>query len=195
VADHTSPRKTAKRFGLHIASPVLALTRPANVAMFHIGRVGSTVVTEMLGQHSRIDWAGEFHHRRSVKLWQSHLGEDDPIRRLRMRMALAGLQVFGYETKYIDGGDLDRLGLELEPYLESLKGLGYTRFILLERENLLRRFVSAKVGRERGGQWHTRKEANLTHIRLDLDNVVDGNLERPLLKWFERIEQNRRHLL
>lgn len=193
----TGPRRlyrTVKNRVLHAVSPLLASTRRANVAMFHVGRVGSTVVAELLDQHSRMDWAGEFHHPRSVDIWSSHLLEEDPIRRLRMRMALAGLQVFGFETKYVDGGDFQRLNMSLEAYVDELKKLGFTHFILLERKNMLRRFVSTAVGRERGGQWHNRGDQTLTTITFDTEHVRSGPIRRPLLEWFERIEHDKHRL-
>lgn len=176
-------------------SPALASARPANVAMFHIGRVGSTVVTEMLDQHSTIDWSGEFFHPRRARRWRSRFGEADPICRLRMRMSLAGFNVFGFETKYLDGVDLHRIQLDLEAYVDALLTLGFSHFVVLERRNLLRRFVSREVGRARGGKWHVTESPDLTRVELDPDSVVVNEVERTLLGWFDRIEKKRGALL
>lgn len=116
------------------------------------------------------------------------------MRRLRMRMTLAGLRVFGFETKYLDGADFERLDMSLEVYIEALRDLGFTHFILLERNNMLRRFVSTAVGRERDGQWHNRGDQTLTTIAFDTENVRSGPIRRPLLEWFERIEHDKHRL-
>lgn len=180
--------RKAKSMLLHGVSPLLASSRQANVAMFHIGRVGSTVVAELLNQHSEVDWAGEFHHPRSVELWSSHLAEEAPLRRLRMRMALAGLHVFGFETKFIDGQDLQRIGYPLEKYIENLKSIGFDKFILFERKNVLRRFISKKVGEKRK-QWHNRgEETKVTKIKLDVENIEAGNVQKSLFKWIDSIK-------
>lgn len=181
----------ASKHGLLVLSPVLASARPANVAMFHIGRVGSTVVAGMLDQHSSVDWSGEFFHPRRARRWEGRFGEADPIRRLRMRMSLAGLNVFGFETKYLDGTDLHRIKFTLEAYVDALLTLGFSHFVLLERKNLLRRFVSQEVGRARGGEWHVSETPELTRVELDPQSVVVNEVERTLLGWFDRIENKR----
>lgn len=184
-----------KKRALFALSPVLASARPANVAMFHVGRVGSTVVTGMLDQHSTIDWSGEFFHPRRARRWRCRFGETDPIRRLRMRMSLARCNVFGFETKYLDGADLHRIRFDLEAYVDALLTLGFSHFVLLERRNLLRRFVSREVGRARGGKWHVTEYPGLTRVELDPDSVVVKEVERTLLGWFDRIEKKRGALL
>lgn len=187
--------RETKNKTLRLLSPVLASVRTANVAMFHIGRVGSTVVADMLGQHARVDWAGEFFHPDQVETWRSRLHETDPIRRLQVRMALAGLGVFGFETKYLEGKDLHQIGYTLEDYVDELLRLGFSHFVVLERKNLLRRFVSHAVGSARGGKWNVKDEPELTQVELDPNGFAVSGIEKTLTEWFDDVARRQSRLL
>jgi len=176
---------------LHASSPFLTSRRKANVAMFHIGRVGSSVVAEMLDQHSKMDWAREFYH--PDNMWRTYLPQKNPIRRLRIRMALSGPKIFGFETKYQRGGDLQRIGMTLDSYCEKLSDIGFGHFVLLERRNLLRRYVSFMVGEKRG-KWHNRGEKQtLTQIKVDPESIDKKGTSLPC--HFANMERDKLSLL
>jgi hypothetical protein len=159
--------------------------------MFHTGRVGSSVVAEMLDQHSRVDWGREFYH--PDNMWRTYLPGEQPIRRLGIRMALSGPKIFGFETKYQRGGDLKRIGMALDSYCETLSNIGFDCFILLERKNLLRKYVSYRVGKKKD-KWHNKEnESSLTNIKIDPEDINDRGI--PLSRHFENMEEDKYSLL
>lgn len=176
---------------LHAASSFWASRRKANVAMFHIGRVGSSVVAELLGQHSKIDWAREFYH--PDNMWRTYLPQKKPIRRLRIRMALSGPKIFGFETKYQRGGDLQRIGMALGSYCEKLSDIGFDYFVLLERKNLLRRHVSSMIGRKQGKWHHKEEKQTITQVKIDPEDI-DGR-GTSLISYFENLQRDKTLLL
>lgn len=147
------PIHPVKRAAKKIVSPVLARLRPANVAMLHLGRVGSQVVGNLLDQHSKIRWLSEVFNEHHIGHWTRYYQTSDPAEQLRFHMASAGLKVVGFETNFAPTHDLKRLDMSLESYARLLRDLGFTHIIILERRNHLRRYVSVKIGMRRG-KWH-----------------------------------------
>lgn len=166
-----------------VYSDVLARLRPANIAMLHIGRVGSTVVTGMLHQHTQIYWGGEFFHPDSLDRWQNMFGEESPERLLRLVMPAARRGFFGFDCKMF--ADPARLHLSTEQFIQSLLELKFDHFIFLERKNLLRRFISIEVGKRRG-TWHLTDGApELIRVRVDPKHPIKRNATKSLIDWFE----------
>ena len=58
---HYNPACMIKRLSKDILAPILSQFRHCNVVMFHIGRCGSTVVSDLLGQHPDVHWASELY--------------------------------------------------------------------------------------------------------------------------------------
>jgi hypothetical protein len=144
----------ARRYAKAVLDPLLGVFRPANVAMFHVGRVGSTVLAGMLQQHRRISWSGELfekEHSRYMKAVASGSYElpKDPLKILRTEMRAARNRVFGFETKFLDEHHIKVIGLDLEAYVAKLSDLGFGGFIVLKRKNILRRLISGVVLRDR----------------------------------------------
>ena len=71
--------------------------RAGSVAMFHMGRCGSTVLAKMLEQHPRIFWDGEIYERVSPRLYH-RLG---PRGFLRFKQMRAGRRFYGFEVKLL----------------------------------------------------------------------------------------------
>ena len=153
-----------RRYAKAVLNPLFGLFRPENVAMLHVGRVGSTVLAGMLQQHRRIYWADEVfekEHARYMKTIKSgpYAIPKDPLKILRTEMREARNRVFGFETKFLDEHHLKVIGLDLEHYVGALSDLGFGRFVVLRRKNILRRLISGVVLRDRG----------VSHIRADKD--------------------------
>lgn len=125
-----------------------------HVLLVHMGRCGSTVLADLLGQRPDMTWDTElFTAERG--LW--HAG-DNPFAVLWRQMADRTAPYYGFELKTWQP---EELGIKFELLLECLELLGVTRFVLLERDNLIHRTISSDVGSETG-RWHL------------IDHLIDG---------------------
>jgi hypothetical protein len=159
----------------------LVFTTPAegHALMLHTGRSGSTVVGNLLQQHSRIYWDGEVYEKMFV--WvrarqgvlvrdqKQLLGPDDAWPYLDGRRKRAGAKLYGFECRDYH---LDWLKVSLVDYLRAAKSRGFTRIIVLERRNLLLKIVSNVVAETRN-QHHVRTGVHVERpwLRLDLDHL------------------------
>jgi hypothetical protein len=183
-----------------VLDPLLGVFRPANVAMFHVGRVGSTVLAGMLQQHRRISWSGELfekEHSRYMKAVASGSYElpKDPLKILRTEMRAARNRVFGFETKFLDEHHIKVIGLDLEAYVAKLSDLGFGSFIVLKRKNILRRLISGVVLRDRDVH-HIRasKEWRKSNFHLDLCGIPLGASRLHLVDAIRVVEEGHERL-
>lgn len=170
-----------------------------NVAMFHTGRCGSTVLGNLLNTHPEIYWAGELF----VAMPKRH--KDVPpgpralktiIARSRRKGRATGKTFYGFELKYLPQQHLrDKfINLSLEDCVAHLRQLGFSRFIVLHRENYLRQAISVEVGR-RQGHWHARaKPDRATRVTLDLDAFQSAARRAPLLDVFRCFDEHHQKL-
>ena len=74
-----------------------------NVAMFHSGRTGSTVLGDLLKQHPNVDWAGEIYEKR--KSVHRKMGKEavsgNPIQIVSEHMSNSQIdKVFGFDVQF-----------------------------------------------------------------------------------------------
>jgi hypothetical protein len=195
---HRRARKYAKEVQHHLVG-VLGVFRAHNVAMFHVGRVGSMVLATMLGQHRRIYWPGEvFEKEHSRYMKAVDVGTytlpttlpTDPLKILRTEMRAAGHRTFGFEMKFLEDHHLKVIGLELEGCIDALSKLGFDRYVVLTRRNLLRRLVSGAVLRKTG-QAHIpiSQERQKMRFHFDLRRVPIGANYYDLVDAIKLIEE------
>ncbi|MFQ5679897.1 MAG: hypothetical protein ACE5HP_10620, partial [Gemmatimonadota bacterium] len=151
------------RWAVYEAKRVLCpLTRRGNVVMYHFGRCGSTVISDLLGQHDRVHWDGEVYDRvrqnlaMRAKTGLTAMSElrmtADPVKLLRIRMHWFRCRYYGFEIKpsphmHLRPGLLAVSVPELVRLLTDRLGFNYA--IVLKRKNYLRQTVSRLVGRQR----------------------------------------------
>jgi hypothetical protein len=168
------------------------LLRNTNIAMFHMGRCGSTVVGNMLNDHPDVAWAGElFEGKKNLALSFSEKLEFVKST-LKSSSYSQITKFYGFETKYMPSTHLseDCIGMSLEDYVSLLRNLGFSKFIVLHRKNYLRRIISGEVGRQKG-QWHsTQKVKNSTLVQLDINAIRYGNSSHNLLDLFHSFDEN-----
>jgi hypothetical protein len=171
------------RAGEIVRNRLDGLLRPApaqgNVLMLHTGRSGSTVVGNLLQQHSRIYWDGEIYEKMFVWIrarqrvlvrdQEPLLGPGDAWPYLDRRRKRAGVQLYGFECRDYH---LHWLKISLVDYLRAARSRGFTRVIVLERRNLLLKIISNVVAETRN-QHHVRAGVQVERpsLRLDLDQV------------------------
>ncbi len=156
------------------------------VTTFHIGRSGSTVLGDMLDQHSAVRWLGEIHEWAEFRDQPAPPGPgSELIRRLRSRLPGAGKPVVGVEAKFFH---LHDHGVPLEDFLDELRDLAgggsRCRFVVLRRKNYLRKIVSSLAARQRG-RWFARPGIVVPPVRLEISPeriCIDGDAQ-PLLDY------------
>lgn len=164
------------------------------VVIWHIGRCGSTLLGSTLNQNSEIQWENEIF---VPLLWRKRAGEPIPS----MPEALAEvaarrtrpLQVV--EVKFLVDQHPSIFGISLEEMLETFLSRGFSRFVILKRENHLRRMVSHCVLNEtQVGHLSVGGTPALHRITLDMTALKVGEATRSLREWFFIFEQSYRHL-
>jgi LPS sulfotransferase NodH len=167
----------------------MSALRPGSIAMFHVGRSGSTVLGDLLNQHPKILWDGEIYDP-FVRGWAlgalmkpGDLGLD-PIRVLRKRRIRAGARYYGFETKFFH---LRLMEVGLPEYVRDLRHNGVDRFVVLERRNYLRKVVSAAVAHERAAFSRAAHDERPrpSRIRLDTEELRIEFSSEPLLAYLE----------
>jgi LPS sulfotransferase NodH len=190
-------RKAFRGIWEQYALPALGALRPAtrcgNVVIFHVGRSGSTVLTDLLGQHPKIFWDGEPYERLFKQREEGGRGagappaDSDPFALLRNRMGATRKEFYGFSVKFFH---LRLLGLGLPVFVQRLGELGYTHYVVLERRNYLRKIVSSLVAHRRS-QFHRRpwEEAVLTPVEVDVERVRIDRDCRPLLTYLREYRE------
>lgn len=161
-----------------LLSPLSHRWRAGNVAMFHVGRCGSTVLGDLLHQHPDIYWNGEIYQR----LIDKHSGlpprSHPAASASELDAFLAEQMGRGYRCFYgfeVTCEHLRHLQLEIPDCIEYLLKHRITHFIILERKNYLKSIVS-KIIAQRSNNWHISIDASpsLCTLNLDIDNVQLG---------------------
>ncbi len=156
--------------------------------MFHIGRAGSTVLANMLNQHPSIGWDGEI-YAPTQRLWH---GQGDPVLLMRQRAALLPRRWYGFEVKAFH---VRLVGKTLGDLVVAYRAGGSARFIVLRRENTLRKIVSTAVARVTGrfhlfGQFAPPPDPDaVVRVRIDPHaHYIDGET-RPLVEFLEGFDR------
>jgi hypothetical protein len=171
---------------------VNALSRRQHVAMFHIGRCGSQVLGEMLDQHPAIFWDGEIFQPYMQP--QAHRPPDFVQRTIAGSRHKRISAIYGFETKYLPQFHLSEacINMSLEGYVDLLRELRFTKFIVLHRANYLRRSVSVGV-LSKTRTPHVRHEVrSATKISVDIDGA---RRRQSLLELFRSLDHQHRRLI
>lgn len=163
-------------------------SRRLNVAMFHSGRCGSTVLGNVLNQHSQIRWADEVFE---VPHYKKLIAEGlSPLDAIDCSMYSSATPIYGFETKALRQLHLrpEFLDMTLAEYVAWLERRGFSKFITLNRKNYLRRVVSAIGLREKGVTHVRQHRTDVTAAPLDVNNVPIGIANLTLLGYFEVLD-------
>lgn len=145
-----------------------------NILMYHFGRSGSTVLGNLIDQHIRVRWKGEV-----ISYYLDKVGKNETINYLHalrwiyMDRARTLKKFYGIEIK---PAHLDKLNIGENQFLTELINNGFNKFILLKRENILKKIVSSFLATETG-LWHTGKtiKEKPKKIHLETENIkMDG---------------------
>lgn len=161
--------------------------------MFHTGRCGSTVLTNILRQHPDMHWDGEifnpyFKERIQRPDLMSHVIRESANKTVTPH--------FGFDVKYLPIQHLHEscINLTIPAFVDELKAHGFNHFILLHRKNYLRRAISAHVAGSKS-QWHSAVTVmGPTQVNLKPDAFHIGMTAMPLLDVFEMIDNTYQEL-
>lgn len=169
---------------------ILSKDRKGNIATFHMGRCGSTVLGSLLHQHPKIFWDGEiitrFYRFKRKKRYQSFSLEDIQNNQKKIilsRMNIAGAKYYGFETRFFQ---MKELGMTPAEYINMLESFGFSHFIILERKNYLRVAVSWLIAHD-NRKYHQPviQKAKLRAIKIDINNVKIDSECKPLISYLE----------
>jgi len=159
-----------------------------NVIMLHIGRCGSTVVSQLLIQHPDIHWSKELYSPIFLEWQRKNMGKEtigqmpeDAISYLQKDMKEAHKRIYGFEMKPFH---FRLVGYSAKSYIHQLSSLDFNNFILLDRKNRLRKIVSSLIARKRG-RYHIEHQtkAKLTKVHVNVDDVRIDFDSKPLIKY------------
>ena len=164
------------------------------VPIFHIGRCGSTVLTSLLNQHPRILADGEIYQMVYPKVLKTR-PRMAPRRftQFQIERKSRSAPLFGrytYEIKFFSDLDMKHFPAGIPGYTRFLRELGVKQAIVLERRNLLRRFVSTRIAVARGA--YQAKDGgsptDLPSVVLDPDSIGLGK-PHEMIELFEKVTQ------
>jgi len=148
----------------------------------------------MLNQHPQVHWAGEIFvpYVRGKQLYKKDNLIEGVINHTR---SLEASPVFGFETKCLPHHLANPvLNTTLETYVEELRRLRFSKFVILYRKNYLRRAVSAEAGIQTR-KWHAKKQAKSANkVVIDVNAFRTGVRKEPLLNLFHSMDETLRTL-
>jgi hypothetical protein len=138
------------------------------LALFHVGRCGSTVLSFMLRQNPNVDWGDEIFDAPNLVATPGFRPSRPWIRSMIEIVANGSKrECFGFESRVHDF-HAGCIPLTKTDFVSLLEDIGFTHFIVLRRHNLLRVVISARVARETGRLHVGREPRQATRVQLDV---------------------------
>lgn len=196
-----NPKGRVGKF-LRTSAPIwglpLSAFRPGNVAMFHMGRCGSSVLCDLLNQHPKMYWGGEI-YTPSIRGWRKQKQyklqvegitlQPAPLKILQRDMLVAGSKYYGCEIKF---HHLSEGQITIADYVNYLKQRDF-KFITLVRKNFLRSIVSNTVmfsSTKTKTHNRTDEKVVLNKVKLDVDEARYNGYRKPLIKHLRTHQKN-----
>ena len=176
----------------HVFGDLLTARRAGAAVRLHQHRCGSSVVGTMLAEHPDVSWHGEVLSK-DMRRWAHEHGTRegwvcDPAQVVKQHLRRVRRGWFVCE---VTTHNMNRLHLDCEQVVEMLRELGVSRFIVQERRNHLRRYISSRIAAA-SKNWHNEEEKQKpTRIYLDPDDAGMDDESGPLL---ERLRSDTAHL-
>ena len=168
-------------------------TPPASrrIAMLHIGRCGSSVLARQLEKHRTIHWTREIYEPHFKTLDDSSAPSPelfDPFQHLEAAIGKTERPIFGLEIKPYH---LRLLGCSKEKFLNHLASIDFEHFILLDRENKLRKILSSLKAHQ-SGVFHLKPDTSpkFEKIHIDPQRVPIDRTSKPLLDFLQEYERD-----
>lgn len=162
--------------------------RKANIFVLHIGRVGSTVLADLLNQHSKIKWDGEFYPKQSENYLKFMYENSVDLLKIKMSQNLS--EFYGFELKSSQN-QLHKetsINLNLDVFIEKITILDFNHFILIERKNYLKQFISFMFARKTKIHHTKQKVKKISTIKIDCESCLWFHEEKSIIKHFEYLD-------
>jgi len=161
--------------------------RKSNIFMLHIGRAGSTVLADLLSQHSKIHWDGEFYPNQD-KTYFKFIYEN-PVKFLKIRMNQNINDFYGFELKSSPKQlGYNSINVNLDAFFSEILKINFNHFIILERKNYLKQLISYKFAKETKIH-HIKQPAKLLRtIAINPENSLWFKEEKTLIQHFEYLD-------
>lgn len=162
--------------------------------MFHFGRCGSTVTSELLNQHPDIKWDNELFDnlQRNPKGFIDTQYETDYVKILNNRFKRTKEKIYGFEIKAHNNAHFHRgyLNTDLDEFIDTLFKQGFGTIIILKRKNYLKQLISIARGIQ-NQKFHYKKNevVSLDKTHLNPKNAVYGNFKGELIKILEGFDK------
>jgi LPS sulfotransferase NodH len=162
----------------------------SRLAMFHIGRCGSTVVAKLLEQHRNIYWANELYepifkqwNRLNPDFTQPGIMPMHPIKYLKKSISKSSSETYGFEIKPYH---FRLVGMTLEDYLKEIESIGFHKFIVLDRKNKLRKIISS-IKAKQSGVYHLKIGSNpkIEKINIPVHEIQIDHECKSLLEFID----------
>lgn len=173
-------------------------TRKANVFMLHIGRVGSTVLADLLNQHSQIKWDGEFYPKQTKKYLKFIY--KNPIEFLKIKMSQNLSKFYGFELKSSKNQLFKKtsINLDIDTFIKKIARLNFNHYILIERKNYLKQFISFMFAKQTKIHHTKQKVDKISTIKINFESCELFHHKKSLIEHFEYLDnfyQNTEELL
>lgn len=192
----TRPYTRARALLYQVLGERISARRPGAVVTLHQHRCGSSVVGRMLGDHPDIAWAGEVLTQDMLRWARAHGTREgwtcDPEQLVRDRMQEAPWGWFGYE---VTTHNMNRLGLSCDDAVAMLHAFGATRFVVQERRNHLRRYISSRIAAAAKNWQNKAKKRTPSRIYLDPRDAGMDDESGPLLERLHADTASLQHML
>lgn len=166
------------------------------VTVIHLGRCGSTVLGDLLDQHSQISWRGEILEplMQAARKRQGidYVLNNDPVNLAREALASCQTPYGGLEFKPFH---ISACRMSQGTFISRMREAGFQKFIVLDRRNRLRKIVSSRWAFN-SGVWHIPAQAKSETRRLTL-NVESLHMDRftgTLVQFLEMYDAQFREL-
>ena len=156
--------------------------------MLHTGRVGSTVLADLLNQHSKIHWDGEFY----IKQNEKHLKfiYENPMKFLNIKISQNTNDFYGFElkcsAKQLYGQHT--INIDFDTFLKEIEKLNFNNFILLERKNYLKQFISFKFAKKTKILHTKQKAKKINTLYIKPENCLWFKEKKTLIEHFKYLD-------
>ena len=184
-----------KHCRLRFSKPKRVKYRDKNIACFHYGRCGSTVLANMLEQTDHITWDDEVFHKMKVnyRLMPFSRFYSSMKQYFQFRLWSFYVKNYGFEIKFLKDGHLNEhfLNLDEGEFLKLITKNNFCHYILISRKNFLRQLISKERGRI-VKKYHYDKEANNPKaVFIDPNSIPYGGKPTfSLVDLFRKFEKN-----
>jgi len=188
ISKMTIARRTMYLFQSDIADKLLQPWSREGVVVLHTGRCGSTVISSMLAQDKQFRVFGE--------IFNAGVREDRRMNPNKLEFTLKGLKNMAVpripvvELKALSTQDLRDTEHDLPDFLNAAEQSGYSKFILLCRENYLRQVLSFRTAIERQRYHYSKDEAvPKTSVTIGVESIDAMSSRSSLVEHFRFLDE------